>query len=132
MLTDRLPGLSKPAEKKTTSRRVKLPWRRKPRAPIQRTAADKLAARIARQKKKTDVQTEVDAIRKAIMEGAERMALRFPGHGAKYYYRQIIQASNPKPTTPRKITPWNAFVSKELKKLNDGESYLLIDIGLHS
>ena len=111
--------------KKTTSNRVKVPWRRKPRAPLRLSTADKIARRVKRKQTEQDVQQHLADTREVNWERASEMAEKF-GHSKAYWYKQIIAVDQLKfklNSVPRKISRWNVFVSQELKKRNNGESH---------
>ena len=57
----------------------------------------------------------------ALWEIAEKIHGDFPRRPAKYYYHRIMQRSNFKKQR-KKISLWNAFVSQEMRKYNDGMS----------
>ena len=112
--------LGKPA-KKVAYRRVKAPWRRKPRAPIRLSAADKLAVRQKRAQGRLDEELDLLTARQANWAAAERMAEKH-GHKPAYWYKQIIHERHAQ-LQAKKISPWNVFVKQELTKLNDGTSF---------
>lgn len=120
--------LSKKARKLTT-RRVTLPWQRKARGRRKLTYGEKKALLARRKEKKTQLNERLDAVRELIFQEALKLADEFPGHDAKYYYRLIFQQSHLKFGEPRDITMWNAFVSLELTKYNNGKFITSIHSG---
>ena len=53
------------------------------------------------------------------MAEAEKLAAEFPGHDKEYYYRMLMQQSS-RNKGKRAINEWQAFVSQEVKKHNEG------------
>ena len=49
---------------------------------------------------------------------------QFPEHTVEYWHGAIIQNAKRKRTI--KLTRWNAFVSQEVRRMNDGEFFSLI------
>ena len=76
-------------------------------------------------------EAENEALEKALEEAdltlwdiAEQLHKQFPKHPVKYYYQRIMRRSNLK-RQRRKVSLWNAFVSQEMRKYNDGMVYTL-------
>lgn len=112
----RLPG----HYRKPSTKRVRFPWReRKKRKQIPRSQAEKRELQKQRAEKKQKFKDALVEARGVVWELAAKMNEDFPGHSAEYYYRAIMQHSRLR--NKRKISPWNVFVSQELKKLNAGE-----------
>ena len=112
-----LKKLAKPADK-VPYRRVKVHWRRKTRAPIKLSTADRVAMSAKRAQARNDVEQDLLAARQGNWETAEQMAEKH-GHKAAYWYKQIIYDGQTK-LTEKGIEPWNVYVNQELKKANDG------------
>ncbi|CDO75655.1 hypothetical protein BN946_scf184941.g8 [Trametes cinnabarina] len=111
----RLPSLYR----KSAPRRVRFPWRQRKRHKyIRRSRAEKRELQQRRDAKKEKLMNALMEARAAMWEFAVQMHKEFPGHSAKYYYYAIMQRSRLH-ENPRKISPWNAFVSQEIKKHNE-------------
>ncbi|KAI0742041.1 hypothetical protein C8Q80DRAFT_1123748 [Daedaleopsis nitida] len=109
--------LSQSARK--ASSRVRFPWRTRKRAARPAlTAEQKKALKDACDKKKQNLRDTLIEARDLIWDAAGKLEKNFGGHDTNYYFRLILQTALRIKKAPRKITLWNVFVSKELKKLN--------------
>ncbi|KAL7283899.1 hypothetical protein ACG7TL_001171 [Trametes sanguinea] len=107
------------AARKAAPKRVRFPWReRRRRERIRRSRAEKRELQQRRDEKKEKLTNALVEARAVMWELAVKMHEDFPGHSARYYYDAIMQRARMR-QTPRKISPWNAFVSQELQKYNE-------------
>lgn len=85
-----------------------------------RTAADKAGA-IVRQQKKQELNGAIEEIISLIQEEFEKLAERFDkAHTSSWFFQQIMQCGK-KSLDARKHSTWNAYMSKRIKEINDGE-----------
>ncbi len=122
---------------KLASTRVRYPWNKRAAARRKAKQSDltpehRKALKQARDDKKEDLRRALMEARDVIWGLAGDMATLFGGHSADYYFRLILQAVTDVKKAPRKITLWNAFISKELKRMNAGEHVPVCDILLHT
>ena len=112
--------LAKPTKGLSGRRVPGMPWRpkKRPRA-IQLSAADKLARRQKREQKREDVKEFLASTKELIWERAKMMAEKDGTHSAKYWVRQIQHEARTS-KADRKPTLYNAMVSQELRKINQG------------
>ncbi len=106
--------------------RIRYPWneRRKRRTRSKKndlSEEQRAAIQAARDKKKDDLRDALLDAREIIWKLALDMEATFGGHKVNYYFRLILQNVLHLKKPPRKISLWNTFVSKELKRMNDGE-----------
>ena len=116
------------SSKKSTSSRVKVPWRCKPRAPLKLTAADKAVRQLKRKQNADDIDKFLADAREANWDCASTLAEKY-GHSKAYWYKHMISAEHLKfklGVEPCKILRWNVFVSQELTKRNDSKCLLIL------
>ncbi|KAI0693250.1 hypothetical protein C8T65DRAFT_544120, partial [Cerioporus squamosus] len=105
-------------------RRVRFPWR--VRKKVKRRTLSKQDKEALKEKREGDREELMNTVwdaRDAIWAAADALHERFgKTHTAKYYYQLIVQRSNVRnraQAKERKISQWNVFVSKEIKKYNE-------------
>ena len=70
--------------------------------------------------RRSDYQAALLDARSRIKEDAQKLRDRFGVHSVDYYEKAILQhRTGLKP--PRTVSPWNAYLSREAKRLNDRE-----------
>ncbi|KAL7280958.1 hypothetical protein ACG7TL_005907 [Trametes sanguinea] len=119
-----LQRLSRESRKNSTIKRTRMPWTtREDRARrarrIKLSTAEKRALREKRAAQKSKLHAALQRAREAMWQMAVEMKEEFGAHDTDYYYRLIMQTSKHASSQSRKISLWNAFVSKEMKKFND-------------
>lgn len=115
-----LKKLAKPA-RKVGGKRLGVPWRKKRhRTYVKLTKQERKDLNAKREEKRDHLMTLVYAARNQAMEAAKQIAAEFGHvHKPEYYYKLIMQKTRLQPED-RKISEWNAFVSKEMKEYNAG------------
>ena len=109
--------------RKVGGRRIQYPWRKKARVRRKLTYAERKVQIANRLKKKVLINERLKEIREWLVGRAIEMKEEFGGHDYKYYYRLILQTSRLVFSDPQSISLWNAFVSSEFAKLNEGKYY---------
>ena len=117
--TKKAKKLPRPA-RKVAGKRVQFPWRRR-KPGVSLSYADKAALKKKREHENAALEQAFQDADLALWEIAEKIHGDFPRRPAKYYYHRIMQRSNFKKQR-KKISLWNAFVSQEMRKYNDGMS----------
>ena len=105
--------------RKIGPKRIRLPWRTKPKR-HKLTYPERKALLEKRRKKKGDVNERLKEIREYVLNAAIKMKEDFGGHDHKYYYRLVMQQSELAFSDPQAISLWNAFVSAEYSEFNKG------------
>ncbi len=104
--------------------RIRYPWnerrKRRTRKRDDLSQEQREALKAAREKKKDDLREALLDAREIIWKLALDMEATFGGHKVNYYFRLILQNVLHLKKAPRKISLWNAYVSKELRRINDG------------
>ncbi len=105
--------------RKVGGNRVRIPRRSRTSRKSRLTESQRKKAKDERAERKKALQDALKAARNQMWELAKDMRKQFGGHDAEWYYRAILQQRrlNPK---KRELSMWNAFVSQELKKHNEG------------
>ena len=119
-LTKKAKKLIRPA-RKVAGKRVKFAWRKR-KPTVAPSYADKVATKHRRDAENQALEKAFEEADLALWEIAEELHKQFPKHPVKYYYQRIMQRSNLK-RQRRKVSLWNAFVSQEMRKYNDGMFY---------
>ncbi len=103
-------------------KRVRFPQRRSRKGKKSTlTDSQRAKAKSDRDAKKKAIKAALKEARQQMWELAVTMADNFGSHDAEYYYRAIMQ--QPRLNKKRReISQWNAFVSQELRKHNEGTS----------
>ena len=111
----RLPNISR---KSTTTRGI---YRQRTKKVIpQQTEAEAAAKAKRREENKAKHEEALEKAFKRVWTIAEELAEELGDHPPTYYYQRLMQQSKTA-TSSRNVNPWNAFLSKETKKLNDGK-----------
>ena len=104
--------------KKIANPRVRNPFRHR-KKPVKLTQEERKAKQAIRHAHKEKYLEALQAARAVVMAEAEKLAIQFPAHNKDYYYRVLMQQSN-RTKGKRAINEWQAFVSEEVKKHNEG------------
>lgn len=104
--------------KKIANPRVRNPFRHRKKG-VKLTQEERKAKQVIRNANKERLTAALQAARKVVMAEAEKLAAEFPGHDKEYYYRMLMQQSS-RNKGKRAINEWQAFVSQEVKKHNEG------------
>ncbi len=115
-----LKKLAKPAGK-VGGKRLGVPWSKKrQRTYIKLTKQERKDLNAKREAKRDRLTQLIYAARKAAMDAAKAIAEEFGNvHKPDYYYKLIMQKTRLH-AEDRKLSQWNAFVSKEMKERNAG------------
>ncbi len=117
------------AERYTSANRAMLktksrvPWRhRMKKKAMQKstTPAEKKARALARLEKKETLNAALDKMLIDIWKMAEEAHKLAGQHTVKYWYERLLQQAGKKKAT-RKLSRWNVFLSKEMKKRNESK-----------
>lgn len=92
-----------------------------PRPRKKLTSAEKAVRRARRAKHSAELTEALSEVMKAIWGHAEDLSIKFPGHNPQYYFQKIMQQTHT-PSSSRKVSPWNAFLSANSKKVS-GSSF---------
>ena len=87
---------------------------------LQQTEAEVAAKAKRREENKAKHEEALETAFKKIWTIAEELAEELGDHPPTYYYQRLMQQSKTA-SSSRNVNPWNAFLSKETKKLNDGK-----------
>ncbi|KAJ3475258.1 hypothetical protein NLI96_g11954 [Meripilus lineatus] len=88
-----------------------------PRPRKKLTSAEKAVRRARRAKHSAELTEALSEVMKAIWGHAEDLSIKFPGHNPQYYFQKIMQQTHT-PSSSRKVSPWNAFLSANSKKVS--------------
>lgn len=109
------------ARRKLTTALKRQPWRhRAKRRALRRTSTEKQALKAKRREKKEAYSKALEEARAAMWEQAALMRERFGSHTLEYYVREIMQDARLNKTR-RAPSRWNAFLSLEVQRLNQGQ-----------
>ncbi len=116
-----LKKLAKPA-RKVSGKRLTYSWKqRRQRTYIPLSKQERKLLQEKRASSRDALVTSVLAARNQAYQAAVKMSKDFGEiHKPSYYYRLILQRTRLRQDI-RKLSNWNAFVSKETKKHNEGE-----------
>ncbi|RDB25797.1 hypothetical protein Hypma_006603 [Hypsizygus marmoreus] len=104
---------------KKSTHKLRSPWRtRTKRQIIKLTPAEKAAKKIRRREQKASYQVALQEAREAVDNIADDLYKQFHKHSKQYYKEEVMQISRLQ-KTQKNAGPWNAFVSKEVKRIND-------------
>ena len=109
--------------RRDTVQRARVPWRTR-RTSIKLTPQEKADRAKVRFEKSTRLNQKLAAAHDVIWKLADELAGEFPGHNADYYFRHLIQQSGRKKAA-RGDPRWNAFVSTETLRRNEGACFVL-------
>lgn len=115
------------ASRVTSTHQLRTPWRtRTKRVSIKLTPAEKAEKKARRQSEKTHYQEALQAAHAELWRIAEGLRNEFQKHSTQYYMEEITQISRLQ--KKQKIAgAWNAFVSKEVKRMNQGAFVVDVD-----
>jgi len=107
-----------PSTRKISTTLIRRKWRTSP-PKIKLTPVQQNELKAKRRQRKQEINAELDAARERIWADAKRLRETFGIHDEAYYHRQILQAPRLKQKT-RKPSRWHAYLSNEVKKINEG------------
>ncbi|KAG6850241.1 hypothetical protein C0991_010549, partial [Blastosporella zonata] len=103
----------------TTSKK-RSPWRSRMKHREHLNAQDRAIKKIRRLEEKKRYQVALQEAQEVVVELANKLRDNFQKHSAQYYLEDIMQIS--RWAKKRKATSaWQAFISKEVKAINDGK-----------
>lgn len=105
------------AARKVGGVRTRTPYRTR-KKPIKLTPEEKAERKAARDQKKISLNDALDEARDGVWELVEGLHAAFPSHTTEYFFQLLMQ--QPKTQKKRTISDWNAFLSMEMAKHNDG------------
>ncbi|PPQ79250.1 hypothetical protein CVT24_007508 [Panaeolus cyanescens] len=82
------------------------------------TPAERKARKEKRAQHEAELSADLRAIHALIWQKAHDLQHQYQDHSIEYYHRLIMQSKTAR-SKPRKLSEWSAFVSMEVKRLND-------------
>lgn len=122
LVIEGLQRLSSKFRKLATNKTRKASHRTK-HAVIRRTPQEKAQIAASRRAHRASYLEALNDARNSIMEQAAHLKETFGGHSIEYYLEAILQRSRLAKST-KAPNRWNAYLRQEVKRINDGESFL--------
>ena len=114
------------ASRKKSTHLARRPWRtRKKQQVIKLTPVEKAARKARRRQEKVTHQEALQNAQEEVRKLGEQLRSKFGKHTIQYYIEEIMQISRLQ-KKQRRAGAWNAFVSKEVKRLNDGRYFFYL------
>lgn len=115
------PQRFKSASRKLINMKTRRTWKKISRVYIKKTRAEKRAIRDKNLVRRKDYAQALADARAVVRQQAEHLHEHYGGHSVQYYHQEIIQDSRITAAS-RKPSAWNAYLSSEIKRINEGTS----------
>ncbi|KAH9931190.1 hypothetical protein B0H21DRAFT_699888 [Amylocystis lapponica] len=111
-------GLQRHPSKRKVDKITRAPWRARRRKALKKTSAEKAHLKAKRKHDRDDFQNALQEASAAVTQLAQDLHERFPSHSVEHYGHLLMQHTS-RPKGQRAASRWNAFLSKQLREVND-------------
>lgn len=108
---------------KLTTQKPRKPWRHRSKGRYKHTASEKAALKGKRLAHRIAYAEALKNAREVVQEQAKLLHEKFGSHSVQYYHEELMQRTC-MATSSRSPLRWNAFVRREVKRMNEGTCVL--------
>jgi hypothetical protein len=114
------PQRFKSASRKLLTTTTRYAWRTKSkRIYIKKTPSEKQALKAKRQERKREYNEALEEVIDMVRKQAAILRGKYGGHSVQWYFEEIMQQARIT-KGQRKVSAWNAYLSAESKRINNG------------